>query len=179
MLRCWHTSFALVTSDFPLAVPSSSVRPEREYTDDDQHVITELLLGEFAFRLQDSERRPGLLDGPFNGFDPKACEAVTVGHHNFSDQACLDVFQKPLEPFVPGGDDLVHFAVREPVSHITDLSFNIVFLRGGRNAAIDGWDARFRLGVFNAVGQVGIEVEAVMVADSLSLMHLLVDYATL
>ena len=64
-----------------------------------------------------------------------------MGHHNFFDQACLAVSQKPREA---RGDVLVDVVARVSVLERLDLPLEVIFLLAGRDAAVEGPLGRLR-----------------------------------
>ena len=119
-------------------VPSFSIRPTREHVDHSEQVVGELSIGAFVFLvsvIEKDESGTRLLDDPLDKFDAESGESVLVGHHNFSDQAFLDMSQKPLEafPFVveTRRDVFVDFVVWELGLHGGNLSCKIVLLLAG------------------------------------------------
>ena len=90
----------------------------------------------------------GLLEEPLDKLDAEPRQAVSVGHHNFFDQACLAVSQKPREA---RGDVLVDVVARVSVLERLDLPLEVIFLLAGRDAAVEGPLGRLR-------GLVGREI---------------------
>ena len=97
----------------------------------------------------------GLLEEPLDKLDAEPRQAVSVGHHNFFDQACLAVSQKPREAFAfevgARGDVLVDVVARVSVLERLDLPLEVIFLLAGRDAAVEGPLGRLR-------GLVGREI---------------------
>jgi hypothetical protein len=87
-----------------------------------------------VFLIKKDERCSGAFDDPFKHLDAESGQTVSVGHHNFFDHSCLDVFQKPREAFAPvvetGANVFVDFVERELFAHCFDLALEVVFLFG-------------------------------------------------
>ena len=79
----------------------------------DQEVFGELFTRTWFMRpclVEKDEGCSGLSDDPFDEFDAEACQSISVGHHNFFDQAALDMSQKPREPLtliIESGPDIL------------------------------------------------------------------------
>ena len=83
-----------------LPVSSFSVEPARENVDDGHNCKFFFKAGVWVHSVvENDESCPNLTENPFDDVDDESGQAVSVGHHNFFDQASLDVFQKPLEAF--------------------------------------------------------------------------------
>ena len=131
--------------------------------DHGEEVLGELLAAAPLARVslvEKDEGCAGLLEDPLDELDAEPRQAVPVGHHNFFDQTCLDVSQKPREAFAfeveARGDVLVDFVARVGVLERLDLPLEVIFLLAGRDAAVEGPLGRLRLGGEIAVGGGGV-----------------------
>ena len=141
----------------PVVRRTLSVIARDKHGDDGEEVVGELAgLGVVATVNHDAAR--GLGADELDEVKGEAAEPVAVGHHNLSDSACEDAFQKGTQagaaPVDPGGDVGDELVLWVGALEVGDLAVEVGALVGGRDAGVD--DARLFRG--GGRGDAGTEL---------------------